>query len=56
MPRRLLSLLLYRLDRSPLPTADPVRLELEREVLELLVEAERCERAPVSGVVAIVSA
>lgn len=36
MPRRILVRLLYRLDRSPLPMLDPVRLELEAELLAML--------------------
>lgn len=36
MSRRLLIRLLHRLDRSPLPPSDGVRLALERELLELL--------------------
>lgn len=36
MTRRLLRKLLARLDASPLPMTDPVRLELEWEILKLL--------------------
>jgi len=36
MPRRLLARLLARLDASPLPLTDHVRLALEVELLELL--------------------
>lgn len=41
MPRRLLVRLFARLDRSPLRMTDPVRLALERELIELLVEDDR---------------
>lgn len=56
MPRRILVRLLYRLDRSPLPMLDHVRLELEAEVLAMLAahtretaRTVRCEPLPVNG-------
>ncbi len=50
MPRRLLLRLKHRLDRSPLPLADPVRLELERELVELLLEDARRDGRQSGGV------
>lgn len=41
MPRRLLIILLHRLDRSPLPGSDPVRLDLEAELLKMLAQPRR---------------
>jgi len=37
-------LALARLDRSPLPLADPVRLELEREIIDCLIYWQRRSR------------
>ena len=42
MPERLLRRLLARLDASPLPITDPVRLELEAELIAFI----GAERAP----------
>lgn len=57
MKRRTLVILLARLDASPLPLADPVRLDLESELMEHLngcdVTPERSEppdRPPESGI------
>jgi hypothetical protein len=36
MPRRLLVRLALRLAKSPLPLLDPVRLDLEREIIDLM--------------------
>lgn len=45
MPRRLLTVLRSRLDRSPLPLTDPVRLELEAELVVLLTREQRLANA-----------
>lgn len=42
--RKALIRALARLERSPLPATEPVRLALEAELIALIVEAER--RAP----------
>lgn len=44
-PRSRLLRLLARLDASPLPITDPVRLELEAELLERLRRAKAAEDA-----------
>lgn len=45
MPRRVLVRLLHRLDRSPLPMLDAVRLELEAELLAMLAAQKEPARA-----------
>jgi hypothetical protein len=45
MTRRFLVTLLARLDASPLPIADPVRVALEWEVLQLLAAHAETVRA-----------
>lgn len=51
MPKRAaLVRALAMLDRSFLPMSDPVRLDLESELIDLIAEAERREREPASGV------
>ena len=42
--RRALARALHRLDRSPLPEFDPVRIALEAELLRLLFRRQRRER------------
>ncbi len=41
MTRRMLCILLARLDASPLPRTDRVRLELEAELVQLRARLER---------------
>ncbi len=45
MPPRLVRRMLRRLDASPLPISDPVRLELEAELLEQLLRLKAVETA-----------
>lgn len=47
MPRRLLVRLRRRLDASYLRVSDPVRLELERELLDLMTPTVAVRRRPV---------
>ncbi len=44
MPRRLVLLMMQRLERSFLPVYDPVRMQLEAELIELRVEVDRRDR------------
>ena len=52
MPRKLLVLLLRRLERSPLRTADRVRLDLERELIDFMASTPAERRLRLGIVVA----
>lgn len=49
MTRRFVVRLLARLDASPLPMTDPVRLELEAELIALLVKLSPYVRGQTIG-------
>lgn len=51
MPRRLLVRLRLRLERSPLPLLDPVRLEIERELIDLTTPTVIAQARPVGVLV-----
>ncbi len=49
MTRRLLRILMARLDASPLPFNDPVRLDLEAELIRLMVGTDGAARARIES-------